>query len=56
MAKHFEKLIFGGLHEKHAVQRGRPGMKLTTHLHLIPRTRKCGSIHPLPHTPSRRSS
>jgi hypothetical protein len=22
MAKHFEKLIFGGLHEKHAVQRG----------------------------------
>jgi hypothetical protein len=21
MAKHFEKLIFGGLHEKHAVQR-----------------------------------
>jgi hypothetical protein len=22
MAKNFEKLIFGGLHEKHAVQRG----------------------------------
>jgi hypothetical protein len=22
MAKHFEKLIFGGLHEKHAVPRG----------------------------------
>jgi hypothetical protein len=22
MARHFEKLIFGGLHEKHAVQRG----------------------------------
>jgi hypothetical protein len=22
MAKHFEKLMFGGLHEKHAVQRG----------------------------------
>jgi hypothetical protein len=29
-----------------------PGMKLTTHLQLVPRSRKCGSIHPLPHTHS----
>jgi hypothetical protein len=28
------------------------GVKLTIHLELVPRTRKCGSIHPLPHTPS----
>jgi hypothetical protein len=27
-------------------------MKVTTHLQLVPRSRKCGSIHPLPHTPS----
>jgi hypothetical protein len=27
-------------------------MKLTTHLQLVPRSRKCGSIHPFPHTPS----
>jgi hypothetical protein len=27
-------------------------VKLTTHLQLVPRSRKCGSIHPLPHTPS----
>jgi hypothetical protein len=25
------------------------GMKLTTHLQLVPRLGKCGSIHPLPH-------
>jgi hypothetical protein len=25
------------------------------HLHLMPRSRKCGSIHPLPHTPSWRT-
>jgi hypothetical protein len=25
----------------------RPGVKLTTHLQLVPRSRKCGSIHPL---------
>jgi hypothetical protein len=31
------------------------GVKLTTHLQLVPRSRKCGSIHPLPHTPSWRS-
>jgi hypothetical protein len=24
------------------------GVKLTTHLQLVPRSRKCGSIHPLP--------
>jgi hypothetical protein len=24
------------------------GMKLTTHLQLLPRSRQCGSIHPLP--------
>jgi hypothetical protein len=23
-------------------------LKLTTHLQLVPRSRKCGSIHPLP--------
>jgi hypothetical protein len=27
-------------------------MKLTTHLQLVARSRKCGSIHPLPHTSS----
>jgi hypothetical protein len=27
------------------------GVKMTTHLQLVPRPRKCGSIHPLPHTP-----
>jgi hypothetical protein len=27
-------------------------VKLTTHFQLIPRSRKLGSIHPLPHTPS----
>jgi hypothetical protein len=32
-------------------QSGR-GVKLTTHLHLVPRSRIRGSIHPLPHTPS----
>jgi hypothetical protein len=25
------------------------GVKLTTHLQLVPRSRKCGSIHPLPY-------
>jgi hypothetical protein len=34
----------------------RPGVKLTTHLQLMPRSRKRGSIHPLPHTPSWRSA
>jgi hypothetical protein len=34
----------------------RRGMKLTIHLQLVPRSRKCGSIHPLPHTPSWRSA
>jgi hypothetical protein len=28
------------------------GVKLTTHLQQVPRSRKCGSIYPLPHTPS----
>jgi hypothetical protein len=32
------------------------GVKLITHLLLAPRSRKCGSIHPLPHTPSWRSA
>jgi hypothetical protein len=32
-------------------QSGR-GVKLTTHLQLVPRSRKYGSIHSLPHTPS----
>jgi hypothetical protein len=31
---------------------GGGGLKLTTHLQLVPRSRKCGSIHPLPHMPS----
>jgi hypothetical protein len=30
----------------------RPGVKVTTHLQLVRRSRKSGSIHPLPHTPS----
>jgi hypothetical protein len=33
----------------------RGGVKLTTHLQLMPRSRKYGSIHPLPHTSSLRS-
>jgi hypothetical protein len=32
------------------------GVKLTTHLKLVPRSRKNGSIHPLRHTSSWRSS
>jgi hypothetical protein len=32
------------------------GVKLTTHLQLVPRSRKCGSTHPLPHTPSWRNA
>jgi predicted nucleic acid-binding Zn ribbon protein len=32
------------------------GVKLNTHLQLVPRSRKCGSIHPLSHTPSWRSA
>jgi hypothetical protein len=28
------------------------GVKLTTHLQLVPRSIKCGSTHRLPHTPS----
>jgi hypothetical protein len=32
------------------------GVKLTTYLQLVPRSRKCGSTHPLPHTPSWRSA
>jgi hypothetical protein len=31
-------------------------VKLTTHLQVGPRSRKLGSIHPLPHTPSCRSA
>jgi hypothetical protein len=31
------------------------GVKLTTHLRLVTRSRKCGSIHPFPHTTSWRS-
>jgi hypothetical protein len=31
-------------------------MKLTTHLQLVPRSKKCGSIHPLPHVSSWRST
>jgi hypothetical protein len=33
-----------------------PGVKLTTHLQLVLRLRKGGSIHPIPHTPSWRSA
>jgi hypothetical protein len=36
-------------------QNGR-GVKLTTHLQLVSRSRKYGSIYPLPHTPSWRSA
>jgi hypothetical protein len=32
------------------------GVKLTAHLQLVPRSRKCGSIHPLPHTSSQRGA
>jgi hypothetical protein len=42
-----------------ALSRGlkRPGVKLLTiHLYLVPESRKCGSIHPLLHTPSWRSN
>jgi hypothetical protein len=34
----------------------RPGVKLATRLQLVPMSRKCGSIHPFPHTPSWRSA
>jgi hypothetical protein len=34
----------------------RPGRDLTTHLQLVPRLRKCGSILRLPHTPSWRNA
>jgi len=33
-----------------------PGVKLTTHLHLVPKWRMRSSITPLPHTPSRRGT
>jgi hypothetical protein len=33
-----------------------PGVKLTTHFQLVLRSRKHGSIHTLPHTPSWRSA
>jgi hypothetical protein len=33
-----------------------PGLSLSTHLNLMPRIRMCGSIHPLPHTSSRRGA
>jgi hypothetical protein len=33
-----------------------PGVKLTAHLQLVPRSSKCGSIRPVPHTPSCRSA
>jgi hypothetical protein len=38
--------------------RGKSGraMKLTTHLQLVQRSRKCGSIHPHPYAPSWRSA
>jgi hypothetical protein len=32
------------------------GVKLTTHLHVVPRLRMCGYILPLPHTSSRRGT
>jgi hypothetical protein len=31
-------------------------VKLTTHLQLVPGSTKCGSIHPVPHTPSWRNA
>jgi hypothetical protein len=34
----------------------RPGMRPTTYIQPVPRSRKCGSIQPLPHTPSWRSA
>jgi hypothetical protein len=37
------------------IQSGR-GMKVITHPQLVPRSRKCGATHPLPHAPSRRST
>jgi hypothetical protein len=30
----------------------RPGLEADHYLQLVPRLRKCGSIHPLPHTSS----
>jgi hypothetical protein len=33
-----------------------PFSRYDTHLQLVPRSRKCGSIHSLPHTPSWRSA
>jgi hypothetical protein len=34
----------------------RPRRELTAHLQLVPRSRKRGSIHPLPHTSSWRGA
>jgi hypothetical protein len=34
----------------------RPGVKLTTHLHLVPRPRMYGAIPPLPNTSSWRGA
>jgi hypothetical protein len=34
----------------------RSDVKLPTHLQIVPSSRKHGSIHPLPHTPSRRTA
>jgi hypothetical protein len=34
----------------------RRGVKLTTHLQLVPRSSKRGHIHPLPHTSSWRGT
>jgi hypothetical protein len=34
----------------------RPGLELTTHLHLVPRLRMCEAMSPLPNTPSWRDA
>jgi hypothetical protein len=46
------KLLTNGYRELLPRGQSSQGVKLTTHLQLVPRSRKCESIHPLTHTPS----
>jgi hypothetical protein len=48
-------LLFNGYRWLFSREQSGRGVKLTTHLQLVPRSRKCESIHLLPHTPSWRS-
>jgi hypothetical protein len=49
-------LLSSGYRELFPGDKAARGMNRTTHLQLVPRSRKCGSTHPLSHTPSWRSA